>query len=43
MKRRPRLRGHASKSIRVNPVDLAALREELKGDPTMGGVRRRIG
>ena len=36
MKRRPRLRGHASKSIRVNPVDLAALREELKGDPTWG-------
>ena len=36
MKRRPKLRGHASKSIRVNPVELAALREELKGDPEWG-------
>ena len=33
MKRRPRIRGQKSKSIRINPADLALFREELKGDP----------
>ena len=33
MKRRPRIRGQKSKSIRIDPADFALFREELKGDP----------
>ena len=33
MKRLPSIRGLKSKTIRINPADLALFREDLKGDP----------
>ena len=44
MKRLPSIRGLKSKTIRINPADLAALREELKGNSDLGSsTPKRIG
>ena len=36
MKRRPSIRGLKSKTIRINPADIALFRAALKGDPEWG-------
>ena len=33
MKRRPNIRGQKSKTVRIDPTDIALFREELKGNP----------